>query len=285
MDQHDLDQLDGWLDGQLDPDHAAEFERRLAAEPELRAEADRQRAVDATLRRAFEPPAAIAGPAASPAPLAGPGSGRHGPWFVAAAAAALVGVGLWAALGPRGDTGIGEDAPILVADYEGDDGHDGRDEPGGLQPRTMDEVNADLTGPDVESLLARVCDAAACAPGPDGAGPGNVQWAEQPTLQESLALRYDECLDVETPSSCTLLGPFVDPAWESATLLVGVCTDDLAGGKPSLIAIDDQSMNGCGFEPKVGGLQPFYKEENGLAVWEFTLRGAPQFLDAVKACR
>ena len=48
--------------------------------------------------------------------------------------------------------------------------------------------------------------------------------------------------------------------------------------------IDDQSMAGCGLQPRAGSLQPFYKEENGLAVWEFTPRAAPRFLDAIRAC-
>lgn len=48
--------LDGFVDGLLDPPARAAFEQRLAADSALRAELERQRVVDASLRRLFPVP-------------------------------------------------------------------------------------------------------------------------------------------------------------------------------------------------------------------------------------
>lgn len=52
----DADLLELYLDGQLSDDRAAEMDRRLAAEPALKAIAERQELVDASLGRLFKAP-------------------------------------------------------------------------------------------------------------------------------------------------------------------------------------------------------------------------------------
>lgn len=61
--------LDAFLDGTLPPREHARMLRRLAAEPRLRAERERQASLDASLTRLFSPPAPLTPPAEeSPSP-------------------------------------------------------------------------------------------------------------------------------------------------------------------------------------------------------------------------
>ena len=77
--------------------------------------------------------------------------------------------------------------------------------------------------------------------------------------------------------------PYWADIWPSATVLVGYC--DSGDRTPSLLVVDDQTLKGCAMAPDTGGLSPFYKEVNGLAVWEISPRGEPLLLDAVRSCR
>ena len=113
-------------------------------------------------------------------------------------------------------------------------------------------------------------------------GPAASGLAAPLDLSSELAQRYNACFDVGAPA-CALLGPFAAPEWPSATVLMGICSDSERA--PSLLVVDDQTMLGCARAPDVGELRPFYKEVNGLAVWEFSPRQEPLLLDAVRSCR
>ena len=68
-----------------------------------------------------------------------------------------------------------------------------------------------------------------------------------------------------------------------AVVMVGFC--DGIDEAPSMLVVDNQTMEGCALTPQVGELQPFYKEVNGLAVWEVSPGGEPKLLDAVQSCQ
>ena len=76
-----------WLDGELDGDRAAAVAARVAARPELSALADRDRAMSARLRAAFDGVAH-----GSPFPPRAANENRSGPSWTALAASLLVGV-------------------------------------------------------------------------------------------------------------------------------------------------------------------------------------------------
>jgi hypothetical protein len=80
------DDLDLYLDGQLSPEQAAAFERRMMASPALRAEVNAARAIDNNLRTLFVVPQDIATPHTSQQTL--PFWRRR--WFAAAAAVLLL---------------------------------------------------------------------------------------------------------------------------------------------------------------------------------------------------
>lgn len=287
----DQERLERYLDGLLAPEEAAEFEQELARSPELARELERQGEVDAFLRTRFEapagndpfgasPPEALepsaptrrlrpVGASASLPPTAGPS--RSG-WF-AAAAAILIGFALGYTLHGNAPQPVQEksmhqtaglgaiDEAMGEALGETLEPQEGADQAGGLTPRTM---------PDLAALYESLAE-----------GDLFASVSTDLTLQNRLTARYDECLDLSSPS-CALLGPYSTPEWPSATVLVGFC--DGVDKAPSLLVVDDQTMTGCGMAPRTGTLSPFYKEVNGLAVWEVSRSDQPRLLDVVQSC-
>ena len=88
---------------------------------------------------------------------------------------------------------------------------------------------------------------------------------------------------MELPSSCAYLGPFEDPSWPSASFLIAWCVTE---ADPTILVLDDQSMDGCGFRPRAGSLNAFYKDVGSLALWEVApaVAGRPRLLDTIRAC-
>ncbi len=82
------DDLDLYLDGQLSPEQAAAFERRMMASPAIRAEVDAARAIDNNLRTLFVVPEDIGVPHGASASQITPFWHRR--WFAAAAAILLL---------------------------------------------------------------------------------------------------------------------------------------------------------------------------------------------------
>ncbi len=260
--------LDPHLDGLSSPAEQAAFERELARDPALAAQAALQRRIDAALGRRFAPPGGLA-PMSAPSSVPAPrGVAAHRGAWLAAAAALLLGLALGLALlrpEQRSPQEVAR-APDAAAQPQADPG---------TAPAAGEELSPLPALPDLERLYARLAGPGGPL-GPAGSSAGELD------LSSELALRYDACFDLGAPS-CALLGPYSAPEWPSATVLVGYC--DGAGRAPSLLVVDDQTMRGCGFAPDTGELLPFYKEVNGLAVWEISPRAEPQLLDAVRSCR
>lgn len=103
--------IDAYLAGELTGEARAAFERRVSAEPALRAELDEHASVDAALRSAFAAPAPALIEGAAPVAPAAPVAGVIGPsrrswlgWGAVAASVAIVGVGaLTYAFWPKDD--------------------------------------------------------------------------------------------------------------------------------------------------------------------------------------
>ncbi len=97
---HDMtERLDRYLDDSLSGPELAAFEAQAASDPSLRAEIDRQRRIDASLRRSFAPVAVAAAQSA----VSGPSRDVLGRirWVVAAAAVIAIGTALaWPTLFP-----------------------------------------------------------------------------------------------------------------------------------------------------------------------------------------
>lgn len=85
------DDLDLYLDGQLSPEQAAQFERSMMASPALRAEVEAARAIDNNLRSLFVVPESIGTPHSDTGSQSLPFWRRR--WFAAAAAILLLFVG------------------------------------------------------------------------------------------------------------------------------------------------------------------------------------------------
>ncbi len=93
--------FDAYVDGLLSAAERAAFERRLEADPALRAEVELQRRIDARLRVAMAPPAMPEGEgksadaASAPIPMRRVGMPA---WLKVAAVLAVAAVGVWAAI-------------------------------------------------------------------------------------------------------------------------------------------------------------------------------------------
>ena len=276
----DSERLERYLDGLSSAAERGELERELARDPALAAEVALARRIDAALGRQFAPPARSGAlPVAErAAPKMSAPVGDRRMWLAAAGIAFALALGL--ALLRRGT----EHGPQQLALAPRP----------GVAPATLATPVAEAEAPapavdphglpDVASLYARLSvlpPRSADGPGALGAPPGSSRGLAL-DLSSELAERYDACLDVGTPA-CSLLGPYAAPEWPSATVLVGYCE----GGDrtPSLLVVDDQTLKGCAMAPDTGALSPFYKEVNGLAVWEISPRGEPLLLDAVRSCR
>jgi len=261
----DAERLDLYLDGLLPPDEAAAFERELERSPELRAQLAAQAEVDTFLRRRFDEPARPRlAPLPAPAPaVGGPVGGLSRGTWLSAAAAVLVGLGLGFALGG----GEAPRPPERRTPFAGDVAH-APAQPAPTGERRLEPVRV----PDLDALYRSLT-----------AGTGELgEWGGPGvTLEGRLEARYDECLDVSSPT-CALLGPYESNEWPSAAVLVAFCEG--VDGPPTLLVVDDQTMPGCGVTPRTGGLLPFYKEVNGLAVWEVTAADQPRLLDSVRSC-
>lgn len=272
--------LERYLDGLLSRQEQAAFERDLVDDAVLRSELEAQREIDAFLGARFEPPQDLdlCLPAAAPLPMADARRGfgvRH-----VLAAAVFFALALGAAiLGSSGDRGGGADdrsAPVQLA--QGPAGSP-------TNPSSPQPYGVQVTVPDIASLYERLSEA-----GLTSLGPGELLTPRDASrspgadtsFAESMELRYEECLDVELPA-CTLFGPYEAPEWPSATVMIGIC--DGADEAPLLLVVDDQTMLGCALSPRTGDLRPFYKEVNGLAVWEISAGDRPLLLDSVRSCQ
>jgi hypothetical protein len=90
MSEHSLPtRLDRYLDGLLDPQEAAAFEREVAADPALAAELELQRRIDASLSRAFAYPEGVEASLLDPAPIPFVPAKRRFSWKRVAAVASL----------------------------------------------------------------------------------------------------------------------------------------------------------------------------------------------------
>jgi hypothetical protein len=116
MTEQDLELLSQFLDGELPSPQARALRERLLAEPELRSELERMKAVDARLRRAFGetgevPPgvAALLEDCEAGDTAAHPGHGRRWGFAIAAsvlAAAVFLASPEWRQQQPAGDTAL-----------------------------------------------------------------------------------------------------------------------------------------------------------------------------------
>ena len=254
-------------------------------------------ALDRELARRFGPPADLEGLGARLLADARPRPGGTAPfsrslWPVLAAAAALVAIA-WLGFGAFEPAQPAVEPGPEVALETGDPPVGDSELPvaSGLVPRSP--FPAAIQVPDLAAILADFAPDAprevsppqigTCTPFPDSwVDPGT---GVDPSVADRLAARYDECLDVQ-PTNCALYGPYPTPNWPSATVFLGVCSG--VESEPSMLVFDNQTLLGCGLNPRLDGLEPsynsFYKEINGLAVWELSTGPEPRLLDAVQAC-
>lgn len=112
-----LEDLSAWIDGELPADQARFLERRLAADPDLRARYERWQLAGARLRGehlALMPASLATGIAAAIADQSRP-SRRRWPWAAGAVAAALALALLPGLLGPGSAPGLPPAAPDFAA--------------------------------------------------------------------------------------------------------------------------------------------------------------------------
>jgi hypothetical protein len=257
------DDLDLYVDGLLDDERRAAFERKLFADPELAAALERQRSLKARLTAAFpvpEDPVAIAQRAlAAGRALPGGrprrvGGRRLALLRVAVAASLLAALGLWAA----GVFHVVDEAPAVVVDTGGP-GH-GIDGPGELVGRV------DRPGPDVREgemscvafggLYAELADdwrqaAAACRL------PHDLARHFQESLGQELLVDREDELPIEGP--CTIR------RWPTTTLLVSPQQPE-----PILILVDQLARDPRPVLEPGSPAHLFRRELGGLVLYELT---------------
>ncbi len=227
------DELDVYVDGLLDDERRAAFERQLFADPELAAELERQRSLEALLTAAFPVPedsAAIAQGALT----GGRPRRAGGRWLsllrVAVAASLLAALGLWAV----GVFDAVDEAPAVVVDA------------GGPGP-AIDGCVA------FGGLFAELADEAAAACG----SPHDLARHFQDSLgQELLADATDE-LPIE--------GPFTIRRWPTTTLLVSPQQPE-----PILILVDKLARDPRPVLEAGSPAHLFRRELGDLVLYELT---------------
>lgn len=236
------DELDLYIDGLLDAEQSAAFERRLFTDPELAAELARQRSLDGRLVAAFpvpEDPAAIAQQA-----LAGPPTRHAGGRMltftrVAVAASVLVALGLW---GPG------------FFDQKDSDAVDTQELTlGGTSCMSYGGLYAELVEESRQLL-----------------GACNVPHDFELHFQDT----YGQELFVDATGAMSLEGPFTSQRWPSTTILSSPQQPE-----PILILVDAVTHDP---KPVLEADSPahlFRRELGSLVLYELSPWDKPQMLD------
>lgn len=252
--------LDAWLDGRLSGDERARFEARLGAEADLAAELERQRAIDASLRRTFatpEPDVAalleLAG-VTRPEPRRGRFVLRSFLGLLAAAAAVVAFVRL-AATPEREPASATE--PLDVA-------------------RATPPVGAGRDADALESpnLVRLYLDAAGQEGQSQCTGPSDLS-----EVARELSSRYGSRLSLTPEASGVLHGPFDSQEWPSGTVLTSY--PDGPSGQPVVLVAEEEAQLACCLDvslPQPCGLQLFTWQVGSLRLTEITPHGEPRLI-------
>ncbi len=269
------DELDLYIDGLLDDERRAAFERKLFADPELAAELERQRSLDSRLSAAFpvpenpvlvdmpvqvpagsKPAEVPAGsvPANSAAGEQGALNGRRprpagGPrrtWQrVAMAASVLVAVGLWAVgdydVADEGAGGVVDEGPVVVVDA------------GGQSCSAFGGLYAELA--DDWRMAAGAC---------------NVPHDLSQHFQDSLG----QALFVDATAELAIEGPFAIRRWPTTTLLASPQQPE-----PILILVDELARDPRPVLEADSPAHLFRRELGDLVLYELTPWDAPRALE------
>ncbi len=253
------DELELYIDGLLDDERRAAFERQLHADPELAAELERQRSLDARLTAAFpvpEDPSAIAQRALSAARPPRAAGRRLSLLRVAVAASVLAAFGLWA-VSTFDDIDDVDETPMVVV-------HKG-------------------AGTAIDGSIERIQQLG--SPGPDAAQVEQscmaygglytelaAEWrlgTAAPELPQDLARHFRDRLGHELMVNATDLlpieGPFTIRRWPTTTLLVSPQEPE-----PILILVDTRARDP---QPALEAGSPahlFRRELGDLVLYELT---------------
>ncbi len=254
------DELDLYVDGLLDDERRAAFERQLFADPELATELERQRSLDARLTAAFPVPedsAAIAQGALTGGPRPHARGRRLSSLRVAAAASLLAAVGLWA-VGSFDAVDAVDEAPDVFVDAGGPG--PAIDDPVDLVPRVE---RPGLGVPEGEQgcaafggLYAELADdwrraAAACG------------------LPHDLARHFQDSLGqellVDATDEIPIEGPFTIARWPTTTLLASPQQPE-----PILILVDELARDPRPVLEAGSPAHLFRRELGDLVLYELT---------------
>ena len=297
------EELDLYIDGLLDDERRAAFERRLIADPALAAELELQRSLEARLGVAFpvpDEPAFSAHSSSSPSSSAPSNAEaaldaerpRHaaGRWLtvlrIAAAASLLATLGLWAA----GVFDVVDQAPAVVVDA-GDPGA-ASDGPG-LESPAFDNPGIDDPGVDNAGVggpvdLAQLVDplgpqlpVGACVAHGGLYAELADEWRQALTacgFPHDLAQHFQDSLGqalfADATDELPIEGPFSTQRWPTATLLASPQQPE-----PILILVDTLARDP---QPALEDGSPahvFRRELGGLVLYEITPWDSPRTLD------